>query len=255
MLVRPINTNGLAPAISTPFIEGSHPGIDYAYNNGREVYASDDGTVTIAKNDESRQWIANSNSDPFPHPRALRTEDYGNMVKIDHGNALSTINAHLQKGSVLVKVGDKVKKGQLIARVGSTGNSTGNHDHFEVRKNDVAVNPGILIDTTYTGYGSAPTPTPPINDDEAQARLQAKSNTDKFLVHLKDAKRIDNADSKFWLLDKNDPEKFLGLLKAIWSEREDYRKKAEAQPDIAKAKEEGRKIGVKQVQDAALKVV
>jgi murein DD-endopeptidase MepM/ murein hydrolase activator NlpD len=64
---------------------------------------------------------------------------YGRLVKIDHGNGIQTWYAHAS--SILVKAGDYVSQGQTIARVGSTGNSTGNHLHFEVHKNGARQNP------------------------------------------------------------------------------------------------------------------
>ncbi|HCR44429.1 MAG TPA: hypothetical protein DIV41_07585, partial [Ruminococcaceae bacterium] len=64
---------------------------------------------------------------------------YGNRVIINHGNGLVTVYGHASK--VLVSAGQKVSKGQPIARVGSTGNSTGPHCHFEVRKNGTKVDP------------------------------------------------------------------------------------------------------------------
>jgi len=64
---------------------------------------------------------------------------YGNVVIIEHARGYSTVYAH--NSSNLVKVGQVVKKGEIIARVGSTGNSTGSHLHFEVRENGKPVNP------------------------------------------------------------------------------------------------------------------
>jgi murein DD-endopeptidase MepM/ murein hydrolase activator NlpD len=64
---------------------------------------------------------------------------YGNVVIIDHGSGIATYYAHCSK--LLVKVGDMVTAGSVIAKVGSTGNSTGPHCHFEVRENGTAVNP------------------------------------------------------------------------------------------------------------------
>ena len=64
---------------------------------------------------------------------------YGNLIIIDHENGYSTVYAHNSKN--LVKEGDRVKRGQRIGQVGSTGRSTGPHLHFEVRKGHQAVNP------------------------------------------------------------------------------------------------------------------
>ena len=66
---------------------------------------------------------------------------YGHTVVIDHGDGLSTRYAHMQSGSITVKVGQKVTQGQQLGRIGSTGNVTGPHLHFEVMKNGVRVNP------------------------------------------------------------------------------------------------------------------
>src|SRR5665647_1533308 len=94
-----------------------HEGVDFVANAGTPIYASAGGVVDYAGLDAS----------------------YGNMVEIDHGNNLVTRYAHASK--VLVKVGQVVRRGQEIAEVGSTGRSTGNHLHFEVRYKGVAQNP------------------------------------------------------------------------------------------------------------------
>jgi murein DD-endopeptidase MepM/ murein hydrolase activator NlpD len=94
-----------------------HEGVDFVANAGTPIYASAGGVVDYAGLDGS----------------------YGNMVEIDHGNNIVTRYAHASK--VLVKVGQVVRRGQKIAEVGSTGRSTGNHLHFEVRYKGVAQNP------------------------------------------------------------------------------------------------------------------
>lgn len=86
-----------------------HYGIDLPAPYGTEIYASNDGTVLKSRYSSS----------------------YGYYILIDHGGKLSTLYAHCSK--LLVKAGDTVKRGQVIAKVGSTGNSTGYHLHFEVR--------------------------------------------------------------------------------------------------------------------------
>jgi murein DD-endopeptidase MepM/ murein hydrolase activator NlpD len=94
-----------------------HEGVDFVADAGTPIYASAGGVVDYAGLDAS----------------------YGNMVEIDHGNDIVTRYAHASK--VLVKVGQVVRRGQEIAEVGSTGRSTGNHLHFEVRYKGIAQNP------------------------------------------------------------------------------------------------------------------
>ena len=96
---------------------GYHTGIDWALSYGSPIYASDGGTVTVSG------WGGG----------------YGKMIKINHGNGYETLYAHCSK--LVVSSGKKVAKGQLIGYVGSTGNSTGPHLHFEIRKNGSYLNP------------------------------------------------------------------------------------------------------------------
>ena len=95
----------------------NHKGIDIAGRYGTPIYAADGGTVTYSG------WMGG----------------YGYTIRIDHGNGKVTYYAH--NSSLIASVGQHVYKGQQIARMGSTGNSTGNHCHFEVRINGVAKNP------------------------------------------------------------------------------------------------------------------
>ena len=68
---------------------------------------------------------------------------YGNLVVIQHEHGYRSYYGHLSRP--LVKVGDRVKHGAVIARSGNTGRTTGPHLHFEVRRGRMAVNPGILL--------------------------------------------------------------------------------------------------------------
>ena len=74
------------------------------------------------------------------------TGGYGNMVEIDHGNGVATRYAHLS--TVLVKAGDRVKAGEVIAKSGNTGRSTGPHLHYEIRLNGNAVDPMRFLDAS-----------------------------------------------------------------------------------------------------------
>ncbi len=95
----------------------NHGAIDIPAGYGTPVYAANDGKVIVAES----HW------------------SYGNYVVIDHGGGISTLYAH--NSALLVGVGQTVTKGQQIAQVGSTGSSTGNHCHFEVRVNGQRVDP------------------------------------------------------------------------------------------------------------------
>lgn len=98
-----------------------HTGIDYAAPYGTSILAAEDGVVLTAG------W----------------NSGYGYCVTINHGGGYVTLYGHCS--SLCVSVGQSVKRGQTIARVGSTGNSTGNHLHFEVRVNGKTANPASYL--------------------------------------------------------------------------------------------------------------
>ena len=98
-----------------------HEGIDFLVDTGTPVHAAAAGVVVVA----------------HFHPQ------YGYVIDIDHGNGFTTRYAHASK--LLVKVGDVVQRGAVIALSGSTGRSTGPHVHFEVRYKGVAQNPNRFL--------------------------------------------------------------------------------------------------------------
>lgn len=94
-----------------------HEGLDFSAPTGTPIRAAAGGIVTASEH----------------------SPDYGNIVKVDHGSGLETRYAHASK--LLVKAGDRVEKGQVVALVGSTGRSTGAHLHYEIRLNGNALDP------------------------------------------------------------------------------------------------------------------
>jgi murein DD-endopeptidase MepM/ murein hydrolase activator NlpD len=99
-----------------------HLGIDIAAKYGTDIVAMADGVVIFSG----------------------RKSGYGNIVELRHANGLETRYGHNSQN--LVSEGDMVRKGQVIAKLGSTGRSTGPHVHFEVRRNGEAVNPMQYLD-------------------------------------------------------------------------------------------------------------
>jgi Peptidase family M23/Carbohydrate binding domain/Secretion system C-terminal sorting domain len=121
-----------------------HRAIDYTSSsgagviNGREIIAAYGGIVVVSMDNHI---------------------DYGTYVKIDHGNGYKTLSAHMIHQSATVSVGDYVYQGQVIGQVGSTGNSTGPHLHFELTYNGVKVDP-------YGWYQGPSGPYPNCNPEE-----------------------------------------------------------------------------------------
>ncbi len=98
-----------------------HRGLDFMGARGIPIYATGDGTITLAQ---------------------MTYGGFGNLVVIDHGYGYKSLYAHLNNVQPFnVKKGDKVKRGQVIGYMGSTGRSAGLHLHYEVHKDNVHVNP------------------------------------------------------------------------------------------------------------------
>ncbi|MDR5659643.1 M23 family metallopeptidase [Serpentinicella sp. ANB-PHB4] len=117
--------------ISSPFGDRIHPvtrrlefhnGVDIANSRNTNIYAAAGGVVTFSGYNGS----------------------YGRMITISHGNGYTSLYAHNNKN--LVSVGDRVSKGDLIAKMGSTGRSTGPHVHFEIRLNGEPIDPMTAIE-------------------------------------------------------------------------------------------------------------
>lgn len=123
--------------LSQNYKEGQHRGIDIVSSNdgsckGRRIVAVADGVVVMATYHYS----------------------WGYYIRIDHGSGVVTGYAHALEGSFRVNVGDYVKKGQHISSIGTTGNSTGYHLHFEVWLDGVRVNPLPYVYSYYYGLAA-----------------------------------------------------------------------------------------------------
>jgi murein DD-endopeptidase MepM/ murein hydrolase activator NlpD len=102
-----------------------HAGIDLAGTIGTPIYATADGVITDA---------------------GYNSGGYGNLIKINHGRGIETRYGHLSK--INVSPGQRVQRGEMIGRMGSTGRSTGSHLHYEVRIDGRAVNPVPFMKST-----------------------------------------------------------------------------------------------------------
>ncbi len=114
--------NRLASGYGTRFhpilkVNKMHKGLDFAASTGTPIYATGDGSVKVSEFNSG----------------------YGNMVVLKHGNGYESLYAHMSRAKV--RSGQKVKRGDVIGYVGSTGLSTGAHLHYEIHKNGEAVDP------------------------------------------------------------------------------------------------------------------
>jgi murein DD-endopeptidase MepM/ murein hydrolase activator NlpD len=130
-LLHPLPGARVSSAFGVDRGDHAHGGVDFAANCGTPVHAAAAGRVSAANYSTSA----------------------GNLVHIEHGGGVQTKYFHLQRSVVVV--GAQVSQGQLIGYVGSTGNSSGCHLHFEVRINGAAVDPVYALQN---GAGGAAQP-------------------------------------------------------------------------------------------------
>ena len=117
--------------------ESPHRGIDYGCPMGTPILASDDGYVTFI---------------------GRLKEGYGNYIILSHEKGYATVYAHLSE--ILVRDNQRVTKGQVIGKSGSTGNSSGPHLHFEVRINGIKIDPKTVLQSVIDTNPSNYTPQP-----------------------------------------------------------------------------------------------
>jgi murein DD-endopeptidase MepM/ murein hydrolase activator NlpD len=121
-LTWPVAKRKISQHFKSEFQGYPHDGIDIAVPRGTRIYAPADGRVTYA---------------------GSKFKGYGKMVVLEHSSRLATIFGHCHK--ILVNEGEWVRKGGLIALVGSTGRASAPHLHFEVRLNREPVNPLVFL--------------------------------------------------------------------------------------------------------------
>ena len=157
----------------------AHLGMDYAARRGTPVVAAGSGTVV----------------------HAARLGSYGKLIKIRHKDGYETRYAHLKSYRRGIKRGKRVKKGQTIGYVGTTGRSTGPHLHFELRKRGRAINPAKRVQLT----------TKKLKNKEKKAFVKLSKNyNESIALHLKNAtkyvkqKKIDRACYFNYITEKKD---------------------------------------------------
>jgi len=161
-LIRPANKepgrrymDKAVPGVSTI----PHNGNDYGWGSGRQIYAAAAGVVQFIR------WAATTRADN-------RSGGYGNYIIVDHGAGYATLYAHLPNTLPLVRVGQSVTAGELIAWMGDTGNASGVHLHFEVRYRGSIVDPNPFIRAATSSAASTTTPVVLIPEEEEMSQEQ-----------------------------------------------------------------------------------
>lgn len=127
-----IDALGLSPLYAP--MSGVPEGTNPAYAGwGRPILAPADGVVVVARGDRPDQPVPEVSDPRFYAPEHPQGGDPGNHVVIDHGNAEFSMLAHFRQGSLAVAVGDRVSRGQQIALLGNSGDSSGPHVHHQLQ--------------------------------------------------------------------------------------------------------------------------
>ena len=145
----------------------THTGLDFSMPIGTPIYAPADGVAYFAQ--------------------GAYNGGYGIMVKLEHAFGFSTFYAHLSK--IVVKKGDFVRKGQLIAYSGNSGRSTGPHLHYEVRYLTQALNPKYFVDWTMRNYTQ-------IFEKEKQVKWQSLLTMINQLVEIQATPALSRKEQK-----------------------------------------------------------
>lgn len=127
--------------ITQGYNKKNHEAVDLVGNDRSldNIVAHSDGEIVFSQ----RDFKNNKGS--------IGNASYGNCLKIKHKNSYYTLYAHMEKGSVKLRIGQKVKKGQVIGYMGNSGNAYGNHLHFEVWKGNKRINPVPYLDKDLPG--------------------------------------------------------------------------------------------------------
>lgn len=159
-----------------------HNGIDFQPGAGAAIYSVAAGTVVAAG----------------------RNGGYGNQVQISHADGYTSAYAHMQDDSIRVAVGQSVSAGTLVGRVGSTGDSTGAHLHFEIMSGGQFVDPSLYVDATRPNPGAPVTSEIPLDDRNDSMRILRRPSDGntyvvgaRFIKHLQTSSEVDN-NVKLW---------------------------------------------------------
>lgn len=170
---------------------GSHDGIDYGAPANTPIPSPINGVVSLVEH---------------------RTDSYGNNVRIKDKNNNTHIFAHMT--STIAKMGSQVKRGDILGRVGSTGNSSGNHLHYEVRSGNKAVDPNKYLATYGGGLGTFNAPTMNSIDYKSAPLIDIKSEKELERNYINDA-RTKNSTNNTTGIGGNDTIDYTEFIKAI----------------------------------------